>query len=123
MDAIKKTVNQYIRPAKRKLVCSRKSKTAFYRDLNAGVREYLQARPEATMEELKGFLGEPQQLINDFVEQLSPKEILKARRRIKWIIALIILAVTAVIGIGLYLYFQQFSHMTFVVYPPVVHAS
>ena len=47
-----KEIKAYLKPARKRLVCSKKSKDDFYRDILASAEEYLQLHPNASKREL-----------------------------------------------------------------------
>lgn len=78
-----KEIKAYLKPAKRRLVCSRKSKDDFYRDILASAEEYLQLHPNASKEELCEYLGDSEALASGFMDSLPKSEIIRARRKSK----------------------------------------
>ena len=62
-----KEVKAYLRPARKCLVCSRKSKDDFYRDILASAEEYLQLHPNASKRELCEYLGDCESLASCFL--------------------------------------------------------
>ena len=82
-----KEVKAYLRPARKCLVCSRKSKDDFYRDILASAEEYLQLHPNASKKELCEYLGDCEALASGFMDSLPKREIIWARRRSKLLLA------------------------------------
>ena len=56
-EDVLREVKTYMEQAKRRLVCSKKSKRDFCRALEASAEEYLQMDPHATVEGLRAYLG------------------------------------------------------------------
>ena len=63
-----KEIKAYLKPARKRLVCSKKSKDDFYRDILASAEEYLQLHPNASKKELCEYLGDWEALASGFMD-------------------------------------------------------
>ena len=82
-----KEIKAYLKPARKRLVCSKKSKDDFYRDILASAEEYLQLHPNASKRELCEYLGDCEALASGFMDSLPKREIIWARRKSKLLLA------------------------------------
>lgn len=73
------------------IVCDRKQKSAFMKDLKSNVDEYLTSNPEATDEDIRGCFGSPDRIADSFLENTDPAKI-KRRLDIKKCIIIAIIA-------------------------------
>ena len=89
----------------KRLVCSKKSKDDFYRDILASAEEYLQLHPNASKKELCEYLGDCEALASGFMDSLPKREIIWARRKSKLLLAGGIILAALVLIFMLYLFF------------------
>lgn len=82
-EEIKKEVKAYLKPAKKRLLCSKESRRTFYEALVSSADELFGVNPNATREQLHKYLGSPEALVGNFVEGLDEEEVTRARRREK----------------------------------------
>ena len=117
-----KLLQHYLGQETRRLKCSKKSRACFYQGVRHNIEEFLQNNPEASQEELYSFLGDPKQLVCNFLEQLSYDEVQRAQRRSKWRVAVVILLAAVLLTVILFLlWYSRFGHMTFVENPTIVY--
>lgn len=100
-----KEIKAYLKPARKRLVCSKKSKDDFYRDILASAEEYLQLHPNASKKELCEYLGNCEALASGFMDSLPKCEIIWARRKSKLLLAGGIVLAALVLIFMLYLFF------------------
>lgn len=100
-----KEIKAYLKPARKRLVCSKKSKDDFYRDILASAEEYLQLHPNASKRELCEYLGDCEALASGFMDSLPKREIIWARRKSKLLLAGGIILAALVLIFMLYLFF------------------
>ena len=100
-----KEIKAYLKPARKRLVCSKKSKDDFYRDILASAEEYLQLHPNASKKELCEYMGDCEALASGFMDSLPKREIIWARRKSKLLLAGGIILAALVLIFMLYLFF------------------
>lgn len=100
-----KEIKAYLKPARKRLVCSKKSKDDFYRGILASAEEYLQLHPNASKKELCEYLGDCEALASGFMDSLPKREIIWARRKSKLLLAGGIILAALVLIFMLYLFF------------------
>lgn len=100
-----KEIKAYLKPARKRLGCSKKSKDDFYRDILASAEEYLQLHPNASKRELCEYLGDCEALASGFMDSLPKREIIWARRKSKLLLAGGIILAALVLIFMLYLFF------------------
>lgn len=114
-EDVLREVKTYMEQAKRRLICSKKSKRDFCRALEASAEEYLQMDPHATVEGLRAYLGDCETMAANFMESLPKREVLWARRKSKILlvggIALVALAIMIAFALLVY---QDTSNIQFV---------
>lgn len=74
------------------LVCTRKQKSAFMKELKSNVDEYLACTPEATVEDIKTCFGTPDRIAESFLENTDSAKIKRRLDIKKYIIIAIIVA-------------------------------
>lgn len=103
-EDVLREVKTYMEQAKRRLICSKKSKRDFCRALEASAEEYLQMDPHATVEGLRAYLGDCETMAANFMESLPKREVLWARRKSKILlvggISLVALVIMAAFYLG-----------------------
>lgn len=95
---IKKTVRNYLRPAKKYLKCSRRYKKLFYMNLYSSAKRYVEDVQNPNEADLRQYLGDPKTLIDDFFAEQGVEELRKSYRRAKWRLVITVLFVTAVLA-------------------------
>ncbi len=114
-EDVLREVKTYMEQAKRRLICSKKSKRDFCRALEASAEEYLQMDPHATVEGLRAYLGDCETMAANFMESLPKREVLWARRKSNILlvggIALVALAIMIAFALLVY---QDTSNIQFV---------
>lgn len=100
-----KAVSDYMRELERHLDCPRGIRRPFLNRTQNMAEDFVQNRPETDVKEVKGYLGDPQELAQGFLETLDPvilKRYRKKKRLVWW--ALITLLAAAVIYLGTWVY-------------------
>lgn len=121
MNHTKKVLRRYLGHEIRRLKCSQRSRKFFYQEMINNIEEFRQINPEASQKELYDFLGDPKQLVNNYLEQLSIEEVQRAQRKIKWKVAGFILLAALVLATVLFiLWYKEFGNMTLVENPTIV---
>lgn len=98
-----RAMSGYFRRLERALDCPRGARRPFLERTRQMAEDFLQERPEATVQEAAGYLGEPGELAQGFLETLDPEVLAKHRRRkkvLRWGLA----ALTAVLVIAVIIY-------------------
>ncbi|MCI9273305.1 MAG: hypothetical protein HFE39_05025 [Clostridiales bacterium] len=102
-----KEIRRYLKPVKKLLKCYRTSQKRFYRDLTVSAEEFLNTNPQAGREDLHKFLGDPECLVLNFMEQIDEKEIVNARRR-SMVFLVVCLSIAALILVMIVSFFFQY---------------
>lgn len=74
------TMGDYFRALERCLDCPGKDREQFLAQARRMADDFLQGKPDATPDEVAGFLGEPEELSRCLLEELDP-ELLERRKR------------------------------------------
>lgn len=74
------TMGDYFRALERCLDCPGKDREQFLAQARRMADDFLQGKPDATPDEVAGFLGEPEELARCLLEELDP-ELLERRKR------------------------------------------
>lgn len=77
----KRVLSQYFKSIERDLPGSRKDKKTFLQDFQVSIEDYLAENPDATLSELYGSFGAPQDICDSFYESEDPIELKKKLRR------------------------------------------
>lgn len=104
-----RAMSGYFRRLERALDCPRGVRRPFLERTRQIAEDFLQERPEATVQEAAGYLGEPGELAQGFLETLDPEVLAKYRRRKKlfrWGLAALAAALAAavIIYLGIWVY-------------------
>ncbi len=114
-EDVLREVKTYMEQAKRRLVCSKKSKRDFCRALEASAEEYLQMNPDATVEGLRAYLGDCETMAANFMESLPKREVLWARRKSKiLLVGGIVLAALIVMTIFYFIVVNSTNNVQFI---------
>ena len=99
---------RYWKEVERNLTCSRASRKKFYRQTMKAASQFLGEQPEASFEQVKEYLGSPQDLAQNYLETVSISEIQQYQKNRK-IGKLLLISFTAliVIVIGCGIYYQS----------------
>ena len=110
---VSKEIRYYLKPAKKLLKCYRKSKKRFYEDMTISVEEFLNNNPHAGREELHRFLGNPERLVLNFMEQIDEKETVNAHRRSILLLAVGLSIIALIVVLILSFFFRYIpTHIT-----------
>ena len=96
-----RAMSGYFRRLERALDCPRGVRRPFLERTRQIAEDFLQERPEATVQEAAGYLGEPGELAQGFLETLDPEVLAKHRRRKKvlhWGLAALAVAIILFLG-------------------------
>ena len=96
-----RAMSGYFRRLERALDCPRGVRRHFLERTRQMAEDFLQERPEATVQEAAGYLGEPGELAQGFLETLDPEVLAKHRRRKKvlhWGLAALAVAIILFLG-------------------------
>ena len=74
------TMGDYFRALERCLDCPGKDREQLLAQARRMADDFLQGKPDATPDEVAGFLGEPEELAQCLLEELDP-ELLERRKR------------------------------------------
>lgn len=74
------------------VVCNRKQKTAFLKELKSSIEEYRLSNPQATASDIEAFFGSPEQIAKSFTENSDPIKLKKSLSVRKLILLAVILA-------------------------------
>lgn len=104
-----RAMSGYFRRLERALDCLRGVRRPFLERTRQIAEDFLQERPEATVQEAAGYLGEPGELAQGFLETLDPEVLAKHRRRKKvlhWGLAALAaaLAIAAIVYLGIWVH-------------------
>jgi len=76
----------YFQSLERLLDCPKPLRSSFLSQTRRMAEDFVQGRPEATREELVGYLGEPEELAQGFLETLEPEMLERYRKRKKFLL-------------------------------------
>ena len=93
-EALQKQCRKYIRRVLRDLPVSRKRKKLIKNKLNYTIKELYVRNIDLTMEDIYAELGTHDEVVNSFIEELDPDDVIK-RYRFKRCLAAIVIVVTA----------------------------
>lgn len=98
------------------MVCPNRHKKALYESTEQAAKEYMEMNPNASMEKLFEYLGSPAVLVDNYMSRFDRKELEKASRRGKWVLALSIIGVALLLLGLLYIYMYYGTHTTIIEY-------
>lgn len=94
-ETLKKELQVYFKEVEDLLLCDRKSKKAFLRDLQADVDEFVSTEPDADLNGIRTAFGTPSEIAESFLKNADIVQ-LKKKMNIKKIILIALLAVVLV---------------------------
>lgn len=107
MENVGMGMSVYFQSLERLLDCPKPLRSSFLSQTRRMAEDFAQGRPEATREELVGYLGEPEELAQGFLETLEPEVLERYRKRKKFLmrgcIAVLIAALVVVSAWGIHL--------------------
>lgn len=115
MINVTREAKKFLKPAKKLLKCSSKSKRLLYITLETTAKDFLSEKPDATLEEIHTVWGDPKEFVQNFMGYIDPKEIQAYNRRSKWILALTIIGIALLLMAFLYVYMYYGSHVTIII--------
>lgn len=101
MKITDKERKQYISQIKKLLFCRPEKRKRFLQDINNSIDDFLKDNPDANIDELQKAMGSPQEIADEFLSNISTKDI-KNRTYVTRILiigvvtALVILAITMI---------------------------
>lgn len=106
MENIDVRMAPYFRGLERRLDCPAARRRALLEDVRREARQFAQEKPDATPEEVAGYLGDPQELAQGLLENLNQEELARYRRRRKLLRrGVVALLAVALIGISVWSYY------------------
>ena len=107
METVGMGMSVYFQSLERLLDCPKPLRSSFLSQTRRMAEDFVQGRPEATREELVGYLGEPEELAQGFLETLEPEMLERYRKRKKFLlrgcIAVLVAALIIVSAWGIHL--------------------
>lgn len=95
MENVGMGMSVYFQSLERLLDCPKPLRSSFLSQTRRMAEDFAQGRPEATREELVGYLGEPEELAQGFLETLEPEVLERYRKRKKFLMRGCIAALAA----------------------------
>lgn len=96
---------QYWKKVEQHLTCSRSARKKFYRQTLEAANRFLDEQPDLTFDQVEEYLGSPQELAQNYLDTLSPKDLSLFRERKKLALcatmAVILLLVCLTVGLWL----------------------
>lgn len=86
MENVGMGMSVYFQSLERLLDCPKPLRSSFLSQTRRMAEDFVQGRPEATREELVGYLGEPEELAQGFLETLEPEMLERYRKRKKFLL-------------------------------------
>lgn len=120
---IQKEVKAYLKPVRRMMKFSKKTKETLYNTVAGCAIDLLNANPEATMEDIHRLWGAPDEWVNQFT---SSNEVREAEKRYKRVNIAIVFtaAVLAVVSlVSLFGYMKSIQTSIFVENPTVIYKN
>ena len=95
-------LEQYCQQLNALLPCPPEDAKRCIADVRQSAKRLREEQPEITADEIRGFLGEPQDVAQMFLDTLDPVRVERYRRRKKWFIRLLIGVLTVALCGALY---------------------
>ena len=95
--------------------CPKKKRSAFLRDFRGSLNAYIEEHPEASVQELQGMFGSPEEIAEAFLksEQFdTSKKVFSSKKRINRIIVIAVCALVAITLIYGSLYIAEYFRYT-----------
>lgn len=83
MENVSLELSGYFKRLDRLLDCPKALRRPFLEQTRRMAEDYVQGNPDATPQDIAGFLGDPQELAQGFLETLDPEVIAQHRKRKK----------------------------------------
>lgn len=83
MENVSLELSGYFKRLDRLLDCPKALRRPFLEQTRRMAEDYVQGNPDATPQDIAGFLGDPQELAQGFLETLDPEVIARHRKRKK----------------------------------------
>ena len=95
------SIKGYLSDVKKCLLCDRKTKSRFLKDLGGNIDNYLSDVPDADFDNIIEHFGTPKSIAEEFAAQTDTDLLRKAKRNknLKWVIIAILAAIALFIGI------------------------
>lgn len=100
MENVSLELSGYFKRLDRLLDCPKALRRPFLEQTRRMAEDYVQGNPDATPQDIAGFLGDPQELAQGFLETLDPEVIARHRKRkklLRWGCVAILAAVLVIV--------------------------
>lgn len=101
MNSLDHSLNRYYRQIKSWLPCSRKLKNALISRLKESIQAYLDANPEADLDQVQARFGAPETIATAYVEEMGTDKLLRDLRIRRKVVTLVAGTMAVVLSLWL----------------------